>query len=82
MGEMVTHKTEPKSDWSNPDEMLSYEQVSKLLNVSKGTLYCWVHRQVIPHLRVTDRLVRFQRSALSEWLNQKRVSTPQMKGEV
>jgi excisionase family DNA binding protein len=54
-------------------EMLTYGQAAQYLNVPVGTLYDWVHRKVVPHVRLGPRLVRFPRSALVQWLDERSV---------
>ncbi len=62
---------------SERDEYLSYEQVSKLLNVKKETVYAWVCRKKIPHIRLGPRNVRFSRKKLEEWLERSNVEPDQ-----
>jgi excisionase family DNA binding protein len=66
----------PKSDVSNSvaadlpgsqsgDELpLSVKEAAKFLGVSPQTVYLWVERKQIPHLRVMGRNIRFLRSDL------------------
>jgi excisionase family DNA binding protein len=46
------------------DELLTYAQAARFLNVRLGTLYALVSRKEIPHVRLGKRLVRFSRPAL------------------
>ncbi|MBX3217127.1 MAG: helix-turn-helix domain-containing protein [Labilithrix sp.] len=62
------------TDDANATEMLTYQQTSKFLNVPVGTLYDWVHRKVVPHVRLGPRLVRFPLSALVRWLEARSVA--------
>ena len=55
-------------------EFMTYEQLSKLTSIPLGTLYCYVHKGLIPHHRLGVKLVRFKRSEISEWLEKGRVS--------
>ena len=55
-------------------EMLTYQQTSAFLNVPVGTLYDWVHRKVVPHVRLGPRLVRFPLAALVRWLEARSVA--------
>lgn len=49
-------------------EMLTYEELSALLKVPKGTLYAWVSEGRIPHIRLGKRTVRFERGRVLDWL--------------
>ncbi len=43
---------------------LTVKEVAKYLGVSSQTVYLWVERKRIPHLRVMGRSIRFLRSDL------------------
>ena len=43
---------------------LTVAQAAKFLGVSPQTVYLWVERQQIPHLRVMGRNIRFLKSDL------------------
>lgn len=49
-------------------EMLSYVEASRMLGVPVGTLYFWVSRRRIPHVRLGKRLVRFRRAEIDAWI--------------
>ncbi len=50
------------------NEYLDYEGVSALLNVPKGTMYALVSQKRVPHIRLSRRLVRFDRKELETWI--------------
>jgi excisionase family DNA binding protein len=48
------------------DELpLKVQEAATFLGVSPQTVYLWVERKQIPHLRVMGRNIRFLRSALA-----------------
>ena len=51
---------------SKPEEEypLTVREAAKYLGVSSQTVYLWVERKQIPHLRVMGRNIRFLRSDL------------------
>ena len=53
-------------------KLLTYDDAAKLLSLPKGTLYWWVQHKRIPHVRLGPRTVRFERSALEEWIRTSR----------
>lgn len=55
--------------------MMTYQELAKWWNVPVGTIYSWVGRGCIPHVRLADRSVRFERAALEAWIQERR-STP------
>jgi excisionase family DNA binding protein len=58
--------TEAQESVSAPREEcpLTVRQAAKYLGVSTQTVYLWVERKQIPHLRVMGRNIRFLRSDL------------------
>lgn len=56
-----------------PQDYLDYQETSQLLKVPVGTLYSWVSQRKIPHVRITERTIRFRREDLEQWLDERRV---------
>ena len=56
---LVTLPTEPL--WNLP---INVKEAARFLGVSQQTVYLWVERKQIPHLRVMGRNIRFLRSDL------------------
>ena len=50
------------------NKLLTYRELSDLLNIPVGSLYCKVFRGEIPHLRLGKRTVRFDEAAIAAWL--------------
>lgn len=50
------------------DENLTYQQVATYLNVKIGTVYSWVARGEIPHVRLGRRVVRFPKAEIQKWM--------------
>ena len=57
---------EPLETASTPleDNPLTVREAAKFLGVSPQTVYLWVERKQIPHLRVMGRNIRFLKSDL------------------
>ena len=63
------------ADAGKPHEtLLDYAAVSKMINVSVGTLRWLVHDRRIPHLRLGPRTIRFERRAIERWIAERRVA--------
>jgi len=57
-----------KTTLSVPDEIpLTVRQAAIFLGVSPQTVYLWVERKQIPHLRVMGRNIRFLKSELESF---------------
>ena len=54
-------------------EIMTYAEAAKYLGLPLGTMYSMVARKEIPHVRLGPRLVRFPRTALSEWIRRRTV---------
>lgn len=54
-------------------DYLTYQEVSKLLNIKLGTLYGLVSKRQIPHIRLGHRTVRFSRDEIKNWVVQNRI---------
>ena len=55
--------TEAKEN-SNKEYPMTVRQAAQYLGVSSQTVYLWVERKQIPHLRVMGRNIRFLKSDL------------------
>jgi excisionase family DNA binding protein len=53
--------------------MMTYKELAKWWNVPLGTIYSWVARGCIPHVRLGDRSVRFESAVLEQWMARRRV---------
>lgn len=50
------------------EKLLTARQVSDLLEVKISTVYDWVHRGVIPYVKLS-RLVRFKKTDVFHWVD-------------
>jgi len=62
--EEVSTSFRPPVLTSDEEYPLTVRQAAKYLGVSPQTVYLWVERKQIPHLRVMGRNIRFFRSDL------------------
>jgi excisionase family DNA binding protein len=54
-----------------PRKFLRVEDVSKQLDISKSTVYLYVSKNHIPHIKIGGKLY-FTKSDLTNWINQNR----------
>jgi excisionase family DNA binding protein len=54
----------PQTATRNDEYPLTVREAAKYLGVSPQTVYLWVERKQIPHLRVMGRNIRFLKSDL------------------
>lgn len=54
--------------------MMNYEEAAVFLGLKVNTLYSMVSRKELPHVRLSRRLVRFDRADLDRWVANRRVS--------
>ncbi|MBV8709576.1 MAG: helix-turn-helix domain-containing protein [Acidobacteriaceae bacterium] len=60
----------PVTSTSLSDVLFTVQQAARFLGVSPQTVYLWVERKQIPHLRVMGRNIRFLRSDLEPFRTQ------------
>jgi excisionase family DNA binding protein len=64
----MNHETivapDPQTSTLEDESPLTVREAAKFLGVSPQTVYLWVERKQIPHLRVMGRNIRFLKSDL------------------
>jgi len=55
------------------EELLTVDELSKLLKFSTSTIYEWTHKDMIPYYKFGNA-VRFKLSDVEKWLNKRRKS--------
>jgi len=71
---MLKHKnqfTGPGNVTSSGD-LLDDAETAALLGITSRTLRLWRHRRGLPHIRITNREIRYRRADLDEWLGRMR----------
>jgi len=51
--------------------LIDIPTLSSLLSVKPKTIYDWVHRNTIPHIKL-GKLVRFDENEIKKWLENKK----------
>lgn len=54
-------------DTAPMERLLTPDEIARLLNVQKATIYAWTHFGFIPHIKV-GRLLRFREKDVLKWL--------------
>lgn len=54
------------------EPLLKMEDVAALLNMKRDTLKKLVQADGIPHVRISPRIVRFEKSAVLQWVSERR----------
>ena len=60
--ERTEEATPASGEQRNPDHPMTVRDAALYLGVSPQTVYLWVERKQIPHLRVMGRNIRFLKS--------------------
>jgi excisionase family DNA binding protein len=50
-------------------ELLTPQEVAKLLKVSKRTVYYWLENNMINHIKINKKTIRFRPQDIEEFLN-------------
>ncbi len=56
------------------DKLLSVDELSKFLGVTKATIYSWTSRNKIPHIKLSKRLLKFRRNDIEAWIAKRAIS--------
>lgn len=49
-------------------ELLTPEEVAKILKVDKRTIYYWIERKTLPHVRINRKVIRFRPVDIEEFI--------------
>jgi excisionase family DNA binding protein len=53
---------------AGPRELLTDAQAAEYLAVQSRTLRLWRHTRQLPHIRISNRVLRYRKSDLDAWL--------------
>ena len=56
------------------NNLITIKEVSKYLQIKERTIYSWINKGIIPHYKLTNKVVRFNMNEVNEWLSSKEVS--------
>ena len=60
------------SSFEKQDELLTLDELLRLIPLARGTIYRYTSRGMIPYMKLGNRLV-FRKSEIDDWLEAKRV---------
>jgi len=55
-------------------ELLTTDDVARMLKVNKRTIYYWVERKKIPHIKINNKLIRFRPVDIQEFIEKNLVN--------
>ena len=67
MNQTTLEVPDPKIATPQDEFPMTVREAAKFLGVSQQTVYLWVERKQIPHLRVMGRNIRFLKSELASF---------------
>ena len=67
MNTTIIDVPDPRTATPEDEYPLTVREAAKFLGVSQQTVYLWVERKQIPHLRVMGRNIRFLKSELASF---------------
>jgi excisionase family DNA binding protein len=56
------------------EKLLSVDELSEILGVTKATIYSWTSRNKIPHIKLSKRLLKFRKNDIEAWIARRAVS--------
>lgn len=57
------------------EQLLTIDDIAEKLQVKKSTIYSLVHKNRIPHIKLTGKLLRFRETEIQEWIDRGSEST-------
>lgn len=56
------------------EKLLSIDELSEILGVTKSTIYSWTSRNKIPHIKLSKRLLKFRKNDIEAWIAKKAIT--------
>jgi len=56
-------------------ELITPEELAKILKVSKRTVYYWLEKNMIPYIRINKKTVRFRPEDIEKFLHSHTIKT-------
>lgn len=53
--------------------LIGYDELEQMYGIKRGTAAAYVHRRLIPHIRLGPRHVKFDVEEIERWLEDRRV---------
>ena len=54
-------------------DLMDTKEVCVFLHIGIDTLYKWIEKGMIPHYRITNKKILFNRTTICQWLSEKMV---------
>jgi excisionase family DNA binding protein len=65
----ISKQLQPTTSALSEDEFLNIEELSKLIGLTKPTIYGHVHRKTIPFIK-KGKMLRFSKKSILNWLEE------------
>ena len=56
------------------EKLMDIDDLAEMLGAKKTMIYSWIAGKKIPHIKLTDKIVKFREKDIMAWLAQKTVS--------
>jgi excisionase family DNA binding protein len=53
------------------EKLLSIDDLTEMLGVTKATIYSWTSQNKIPHIKLSKRLLKFRENDIIDWISKK-----------
>lgn len=78
----IKNELQPTSNATSEDAILNINELSKLIGLTKPTIYGHVHRKTIPFIK-KGKMLRFSKNDILNWLQEgKSQSNPDLEAKV
>lgn len=52
-------------------KLMNVSEVAEYLGVEKSTIYSWTFKKFIPHLKISEKCIKFDVDQIQKWLSKK-----------
>jgi excisionase family DNA binding protein len=56
-------------------KLLSIDELSDMLGVTKATIYSWTCKKMIPHIKLSKKVLKFREEEILAWIESRSVCT-------
>jgi len=56
------------------EKLLSIDDLTEMLGVTKATIYSWTSQNKIPHIKLSKRLLKFRENDIIDWISKKSIN--------
>ena len=56
------------------NSLMTIKDIAEYLQIKERTISSWINKGTIPHIKLSNKAIRFNLNTINEWLSSKEVS--------